>query len=129
MAWRAAPRMSMGAWLSVREMSAPICERGLRMRSMGRRVRDSSPMRVNSPCCAARKPASMRIVEPELPQSSGEDEGRNWPPTPVTSTLPSPLLTTFAPRAWTQARLLEGSAPVEKLVKRLVPSASPARSA
>ncbi len=61
----------MGAWPSVRVSRAPIASRGLRMRSIGRRERDASPISVNVPCCGASRPEIMRMVEPELPQSSG----------------------------------------------------------
>ena len=44
---------------------------GLRMRSMGRRESEASPMSVKLPCCGASRPEIMRMVEPELPQSSG----------------------------------------------------------
>ena len=66
-----APSILMGACPSVSLMFAPISARGLRMRSIGRRERESSPMRVKVPCCGASRPEIMRIVEPELPQSSG----------------------------------------------------------
>ena len=39
------------------------------MRSIGRRLREASPTSVLENGCAASNPASMRIVEPELPQS------------------------------------------------------------
>ena len=41
----------------------------------------------------------MRIVEPELPQSSGERRSVTRPPTPVISTVSAPLRFTFAPSA------------------------------
>ncbi len=66
-----APLMMMGAWPSVSVRFAPMASRGLRMRSIGRRESEASPMRVNSPCWGASRPEIMRIVEPELPQSSG----------------------------------------------------------
>ena len=54
-----------------RSICAPICMRGLRMRSMGRRVREWSPIMVKVWGCGAMRPASIRMVDPELPQSSG----------------------------------------------------------
>ena len=63
------------------------------------------------------------MVDPELPQSSALAEGITWPATPVTSTASLPILFTFAPSASMQARVDAQSAPVEKLVKREVPSA------
>ena len=59
---------------------------GLRMRSMGRRESEASPMSVKRPCCGASRPEIMRMVEPELPQSSGCDGGVTRPATPVIST-------------------------------------------
>ena len=56
------------------------------MRSMGRRESDASPISVKLPCCGASRPEIMRMVEPELPQSSGRSAGVTRPPTPVTST-------------------------------------------
>ena len=41
------------------------------MRFMGRRDSDSSPISSLVNGCPARMPDSMRMVEPELPQSSG----------------------------------------------------------
>ncbi len=41
------------------------------MRAMGRRRSDASPVSSETKGCAASTPASMRMVEPELPQSSG----------------------------------------------------------
>ena len=90
----------------------------------GRRERDSSPMRVKRPCCAARRPLSMRMVEPELPQSSGASDGVTRPATPVTSIAPGPRVVTQAPSWLMQARVEAQSAPVEKLVKREVPAAN-----
>jgi len=67
----------------------------------------------------------MRIVEPELPQSSGCDGGVRWPATPVISMESAEVRLTFAPNCSMQARVEAQSAPVEKLVKREVPSAKP----
>jgi hypothetical protein len=93
------------------------------MRSMGRRESEASPMSVKLPCCGASRPEIMRMVEPELPQSSGLLDGVTQPATPVTSTASLPSRFTFAPRASMQAKVEAQSAPVEKLVKRDVPSA------
>ena len=70
----------------------------------------------------------MRIVEPELPQSSRRSGSVKWPLTPVISTA-SLSRVTFAARASTQAREEAQSAPVEKLVRRVVPSANPPSNA
>jgi len=71
----------------------------------------------------------MRMVEPELPQSRGAMDGWKSPAVPVISTELSGLRETFAPRASTQAREEAQSAPVEKLVRRVVPSARPPSNA
>jgi len=76
------------------------------MRSMGRRVREWSPIKVKVCGCGAMRPESMRMVEPELPQSNGASGWRKLPATPVTWMLaagPEPVLTTVAPRACMQA--------------------------
>jgi hypothetical protein len=115
--------------LQAGEVCAPIWARGLRMRSMGRGVRDESPMRVKVCGWEAMRPANMRMVEPELPQSRGAVGWRNAPATPVTSMTaagPLPVVVTVAPRAAMHAREEWGSAPVEKLERREVPSPRPA---
>ena len=71
MARSGVPWMVMGACPSIRSSFAPIWLRGLRMRSIGRRVREGSPMRVKVCGWEAMRPANMRMVEPELPQSRG----------------------------------------------------------
>ena len=115
----------MGAWPSVRVIRAPMAPSGLRIRSMGRTVREASPVRVNVPECGAISPASMRIVEPELPQSSGLAGEVSVPAVPVISIWVGKC-STFAPSAAMQASELCGSAPVEKLDRRVVPAARPA---
>ena len=126
MALSGVPVIVIGACPSVSSSFAPICLSGLRMRSIGRSVSEWSPISVNIPRCGAISPESMRIVEPELPQSSGAEGWWKLPPTPVTSmaaVAPSPVRTTFAPRASMQPSEECGSAPVEKFVSREVPSA------
>ena len=68
----------------------------------------------------------MRMVEPELPQSSRCDEGVTRPATPVISMASSPTRFTFAPSDSMHARVEAQSAPVEKLLNREVPSANAA---
>ena len=75
------------------------------------------------------RPASMRMVEPELPQSSGAAGWRKEPAVPVMAMVLSGLCTTVAPRACMQASEEWGSAPVEKLERCVVPSAMPASMA
>ena len=95
------------------------------MRSMGRRESESSPIRVKRPDCGASSPEIMRMVEPELPQSRGLVGGVTRPATPVISMESAPVRFTVAPSDSMQARVEAQSAPVEKLVKREVPSAKP----
>jgi len=99
------------------------------MRSIGRRVRDGSPMRVKVCGWEAMRPDNMRIVEPELPQSRGAEGWWKEPETPVISMVLSGLRRTVAPRDSMQASEEWGSAPVEKLARREVPSARPASMA
>ena len=54
-------------WASIR---APIRDKGPMIRRIGRRDSERSPISVDVNGCAATTPASMRIVLPELPQSS-----------------------------------------------------------
>ena len=67
----------------------------------------------------------MRIVEPELPQSSASFPGVTLPATPVISTASPSLRVTRAPSASMQDSVEAQSAPVEKFVNREVPSANP----
>ena len=126
MACSGPPSIVSGAWPSVSVSRAPMASSGLRIRSMGRRESDSSPTSVNRPSCGASRPLIMRIVEPELPQSSACAGGVTRPPTPVISTVSAPLRFTFAPSASMQPRVDAQSAPVEKFVNRETPSAKPA---
>ena len=122
------PLTVIGAWPSVSSMRAPICSKGFRIRSIGRTVSDSSPTKRYRPACAATKPASMRIVEPELPQSRLPTGCASTPAVPVTSIV-RPTVSTFAPIACMQPSELCGSSPVEKFISRDVPSANPASMA
>ena len=75
---------------------------------------------------------AVRMVEPELPQSSGAAGWQKAPATPVTSTAaagPEPWRTIMAPSDSMQASEDCGSAPVEKFASREVPSARPASRA
>ncbi len=126
MARSGAPSIVTGACPSVSVIRAPISARGLRTRSIGRREREASPISVKVPSCGASSPEIIRIVDPELPQSSGSPRGVTRPPTPVTSTRPSSSLRTLAPSASMQRSVEAQSAPVEKFEKREVPSANAA---
>ena len=132
MACSGRPRIVIGACPSIRSSCAPIWLSGIRIRSIGRKVREWSPIRVKVCGCGATRPASMRMVEPELPQSSGATGWQKAPATPVTSTAvagPEPWRTIVAPSDDMQASEDCGSAPVEKFASREVPSARPASRA
>jgi hypothetical protein len=81
---------------------------------------DSSPWRSQEKLCPARIPEIMRMVEPELPQSRLSAGGCKLS-RPSISTMLSLLLRTSQPSCRTQARVLAQSAPVEKLLNRVVP--------
>ncbi len=83
-------------------------------------------MSVKVPSCGASNPDSMRIVEPELPQSSARSLGATRPATPVIAIVFSPLRSTLAPSALMQASVEAQSAPVEKFENREVPLANAA---
>ena len=96
------------------------------------RVSEWSPMRVKRCGWGAMRPASMRMVEPELPQSSGPAGWRNAPADAGDFDGrggPGASGTTVAPSASMQASEECGSAPVEKFESREVPSARPASMA
>ncbi len=90
------------------------------MRAVGRRESYSSPWRSQEKSCPARIPAIMRMVEPELPQSRLSFGGCRCS-RPSISMIPSLFLRTSQPSCRTQARVLAQSAPVEKLLSRVVP--------
>jgi hypothetical protein len=66
-------------------------------------------------------PDSMRIVDPEFPQSNGLVGGSSSSPRPSISTV-VPSRRIFAPSACTHERVLAQSAPVEKFSNRDFPS-------
>src|SRR5437868_5975510 len=110
------------------EIFAPIWNSGVTIRSMGRRDSEASPIRSLLKCCPARMPANIRIVEPELPQSSAADAALRAGPRPVISTVPF-LCSTVHPNSCMQAKVLAQSAPEEKFSKCVTPSAIPPNSA
>src|SRR5262245_7650028 len=73
---------------------------GSATRSIGRRLRDSSPSSTASPAAPARMPARSRIVVPELPQSIAWRPPAPRPgPAPPIRTTPRPSSTVRAPSA------------------------------
>ena len=77
----ARPSIVNGGRPSVEAIRAPIRSSGTMTRFMGRRDNDSSPAIVDANGWAARTPASIRIVLPELPASS-TPAGARRPPRP-----------------------------------------------
>ena len=77
-----APLIWSGAWSSVAVISAPILRSGSITRFIGRRDSDSSPIISLVNGCAATMPDSIRMVEPELPQSRAVLGARNSGPSP-----------------------------------------------
>ena len=96
-------------------ISAPIAVSGVITRSMGRRDSDSSPAISLENFCPATMPLNIRMVEPELPQSSASFGAVNDSPLPCTSMVwstPS-LRSHFTPSERKQPSVLAQSAPVE----------------
>ena len=95
-----------------------MSESGAITRRMGRLDSDASPIIVDANGCAASSPANMRMVLPELPQSSGP-EGAAKPAAPRPSMVTSGgsdgradgVRETIDPRVATQARVEAQSAP------------------
>ena len=107
--------MRNGGRLFCEVICAPMAVSGVITRSMGRRESDSSPAISLANFCAATMPVSMRMVEPEFPQSSRLLGAVNDSPVPCTSmTLSEPSLRShFTPRERRQPSVLAQSAPVE----------------
>src|SRR5205807_2653254 len=105
----------------VAEILAPIYWSGSMMRAIGRRESDSSPFNAQLKSCPASIPASIRMVEPELPQSNARSGGLNLGPRPLISIEPSELLATWHPKARKQSSVLAQSAPCEKLLNSETP--------
>src|SRR6185369_809886 len=94
------------------DIFAPILSSGVITRAMGRFERDSSPNNSVVKSCPARMPLSMRMVDPELPQSSGALGARSRAPFPWITRLP-PSRSHATPSPCTQFSVLAQSAPVE----------------
>src|SRR5947208_16738207 len=101
---------------------APIAVSGVITRAIGRRESDSSPMSSLVNSWPARIPLSIRIVEPELPQSSDDTGTDKRGPHPLIVIL-EPARSHFTPSARRQASVLAQYAPVEKLSRRVGQSA------
>ncbi len=103
-------------------MRAPRRRRGVATLAMGRRESDASPTSTDAKGCAASRPASRRMVVPELPQSSGAVGARSpWRPTPCTRSVPSPSSSMATPMARSAPRVATLSSPYEKRRTSLVP--------
>src|SRR5271166_5053641 len=107
--------MHSGGRPSCEVICAPIAVSGAITRSIGRRESDLSPAISVVNFCAATIPLNMRMVEPELPQSSDSLGAANDGPLPCTSiTLLDPSVRAhFAPSDCRQPSVLAQSAPVE----------------
>jgi hypothetical protein len=91
---------------------------------MGRRESDSSPIISEEKLCPARMPLSIRIVDPEFPQSRAALGHDKIGPRPCISTCPSLSTLTPAPKSRMQAKVLAQSRPVEKFSSLVKPSAT-----
>src|SRR5437763_16590902 len=99
---------------------APIAVSGVITRAIGRLESDSSPMSSLVNSCPARIPLSIRIVEPELPQSSGDLGADKRGPHPLNRNLRTIALP-FPPNGPKQTKGPAQSAPREKISQRGVP--------
>ena len=118
----APPVIVSGAWPSVVSSVAPIARSGAATRSSGRRLSDSSPVSVARNGRPASGPASMRIVEPELPASSTL-AGARQPSSPPRIVTRAPSRSTLTPSPRRQPSVEAQSAASEKLPMRVSPSA------
>jgi hypothetical protein len=118
-----------GGFESALEICAPINFNGSIIRRIGRDESDESPVKVALNFCPASKPASMRIVDPLLPQLSGWLGSLNPPNlTPAIETRPCSLIT-GTPNACKQLKVEAQSWLVEKFSNSDVPVAIAARIA
>src|SRR5262245_51931540 len=97
------------------------------IRFIGRELSDSSPVNSHVRLLLANNPASMRIVEPLLPQLSGAAGERREPGGSIVTLFAD--LVTIAPSCSTQVKLDWQSRLVEKFCSREVPFATPAINA
>ena len=95
------------------EILAPILLSGSIIRAMGRRESDSSPSSSLVNSWPARMPVSIRMVEPEFPQSSTSVGAFSIGPRPQISTTPSTPRCHSTPSPRRQPSVLEQSMPVE----------------
>src|SRR4029077_15637210 len=94
---------------------APIAVSGVVPRSLGRGEGDAPPAISGGKFCPATIPLSMRIVEPEFPQSRasfGAASDISLPRTSIVLSLPF-LRSHFTPSERKHPRVLAQSAPVE----------------
>ena len=104
-------------------ISAPIMERGVMIRPMGRFWMEASPVRTAEKPWAARIPEMSRVVVPLFPQSRGtEGAERPWRPLPWTVT--TPFLFSMSTPIWRKQEMVERqSAPSRKPWISVVPLA------
>src|SRR5271166_4359181 len=118
--------LATGDRYSMPRRVAPVRLSGSMMRFIGRRDSDSSPIISMVKGWPATMPASMRMVDPELPQLSGPAGSHSRGPSPSMVTVPRASCSTVQPRPRTQPRVLAQSAPGAKFSKRERPLASAA---
>ena len=97
------------------------------IRFIGRQLSESSPVNSEVKVLPASNPASIRIVEPLFPQSSGPADARNWLGGWI-EIVPANLVT-ITPSCSRHVSVDAQSRLVEKFVSCDVPSATPAISA
>ena len=104
--------------------SAPMARSGLATRSMGRLLKDASPVSSLANGCDASTPASKRMPVPEFPRSNGPSGARNPSrPTPCTRMSP-PSTSTSTPRERNADAVARQSSPRRNPFTVLLPSAS-----
>ena len=105
-------------------MRAPRERSGPTTRIIGRFDSDASPMSVDANGCAESRPASRRMVVPELPQSRGAaDARRPKRPLPCTTSSPSRGWSIVTPIARSALAVATLSSPPEKPWTLLWPEA------
>src|SRR5882757_7756913 len=123
---RRPPPMSTGGLPLRVRTSAPISRNGLATRSMGRFIKDASPINCEGNGCAASNPVNNRIAVPALPISSGLPAAFNpCSPTPWINTCVALGCSMRTPRARIAFNVAKQSSLAKNHVTSLVPSARP----
>ena len=121
------PRICTGGVPPFVDTSAPMARSGFATRSIGRFMREASPMRCESNACAASSPVNRRIAVPALPMSSGPFAApRPRRPQPRISTVSGLRCSTATPSARIARMLARQSSLGRNPLISLAPSAMPA---